>query len=41
MVVSAAVLTVMPALVAGIPVFGRGRKRKTWIAGTTPAMTRK
>ena len=31
---------VMPALVAGIHVFGRCSIRKTWMAGTSLAMTR-
>jgi hypothetical protein len=30
---------VMPALVAGIHVFLTGLARKTWMAGTSPAMT--
>jgi hypothetical protein len=30
---------VMPALVAGIHVFLRGEESKTWMAGTSPAMT--
>jgi hypothetical protein len=29
----------MPALVAGIHVFGLRREMKTWMAGTSPAMT--
>ena len=29
----------MPALVAGIRVFEARGKQKTWIAGTSPAMT--
>ncbi len=29
----------MPALVAGIHVFIAGQARKTWMAGTSPAMT--
>ena len=32
---------VMPALVAGIHVLGRCQKNKTWMAGTSPAMTRR
>src|SRR5690242_2010909 len=30
----------MPALVAGIHVFAADPKRKAWMAGTSPAMTR-
>jgi hypothetical protein len=29
----------MPALVAGIHVFAASPQRKTWMAGTSPAMT--
>jgi hypothetical protein len=29
----------MPALVAGIHVFAAVQRRKTWMAGTSPAMT--
>jgi hypothetical protein len=29
----------MPALVAGIHVFAAIQKRKSWMAGTSPAMT--
>jgi len=32
--------SVMPALVAGIHVFAASRERKTWMAGTSPAMTK-
>jgi len=37
----AALTIVMPALVAGIHVFGSRAVRKTWMAGTSPAMTRR
>jgi hypothetical protein len=30
---------VMPGLVPGIHVFGERRRNKTWMAGTSPAMT--
>jgi hypothetical protein len=30
---------VMPGLVPGIHVFTAGPRRKTWMAGTSPAMT--
>jgi hypothetical protein len=32
-------MNVMPALVAGIHVFLASPKLKTWMAGTSPAMT--
>jgi len=32
--------TVMPALVAGIHVLTALQQRKTWMAGTSPAMTK-
>jgi hypothetical protein len=31
---------VMPGLVPGIHVFGRRLQGKTWMAGTSPAMTK-
>jgi hypothetical protein len=31
----------MPGLVPGIHVFGNCRKKKTWMAGTSPAMTQR
>jgi hypothetical protein len=34
-----ATILIMPALVAGIHVFTMGVKPKTWMAGTSPAMT--
>ena len=32
---------VMPGLVPGIHVFAAAKQRKTWMAGTSPAMTKK
>jgi hypothetical protein len=32
-------LSVMPGLVPGIHVFTCAQRRKTWMAGTSPAMT--